>query len=701
MWNPPGHWRLLAFCAVVGMVVLTFQGFTTHRVGASAETQAAGSSQAPLVSARPILAARGQQLVPVQPAPGRRVALTFDDGPASPWTARIAAVLREAGVRATFFVVGSQAAQHPDLIRMLVRDGDEIGDHTFTHTSLSSGPVWQRRLQIELTEATLAGITGHYARFLRPPYSATPDAVTPDQERALAQLAGRRYFIALADFDSEDWRRHGVASIVAHASPPGTTGGIVMLHDGGGNRAQTVAAVRQLIPLLRARGFRLVTMSELAGLPQSTTEPSAGSGPHRRGQVFVYSVRVAYALIGSFSALMIAIGIIVALRAALLITLATHHTRRGRGQVAAEHLPEVVVIVPAFNEAVGIARTVASLAESDYPNLEVLVVDDGSTDDTAAIVTALAHERVRLIRQDNAGKAPALNTGVLHSSAEIVVMVDGDTLFEPNTLRELVAPLVDPEVGAVSGNTKVGNRRSLLGRWQHIEYVMGFNLDRRMYDVLQCTPTVPGAVGAFRRELLERVGGVPTDTLAEDTDLTLAIGRTGKRVVYAEDARAWTEAPSTLTSLWRQRYRWSFGTMQAIWKHRSALFSRDPRDTRIGRRALPYLVLFQIVLPIVSPLIDLFALYGLIFTDPVRVILIWVAFNLIQVGIAAFGFRLDRESMRPLWALPLQQFVYRQLMYLVIIEATVSALRGARSGWKHIPRTGDAVIGPAPSASGS
>ena len=525
--------------------------------------------------------------------------------------------------------------------------------------------------------------------------------MTPDQERALAQLAGRRYFIALADFDSEDWRRRGVASIVAHASPPGTTGGVVMLHDGGGNRSQTVATVRRLIPLLRSRGFLLVTMSELAGLPQSTTEPAAGSGPHRRGQVFVYSVRIAYALIGSFTGLMIAIGIIVALRAALLITLATHHTRRARGQVAAEHLPEVVLIVPAFNEAVGIARTVTTLAESDYPNLDVVVVDDGSTDDTAAIVTALGHERVRLIRQDNAGKASALNTGLLHSSAEVVVMVDGDTLFEPNTVRELVAPLVDPEVGAVSGNTKVGNRRSLLGRWQHIEYVMGFNLDRRMYDVLQCTPTVPGAVGAFRRELLERVGGIPTDTLAEDTDLTLAIGRTGKRVVYAEDARAWTEAPSTLTSLWRQRYRWSFGTMQAIWKHRSALFSRDPRDTRIGRRALPYLVLFQIVLPIASPLIDLFALYGLIFTDPVRVILIWAAFNMIQVGIAAFGFRLDRESMRPLWALPLQQFVYRQLMYLVIIEATASALRGARSGWKHIPRTGDAVIGPVSSAGGA
>ncbi len=684
---------------MVATVVLAFQGFTTHRVGASAEPHDASSAQAPLASARPILAARGDRLLSVQPPPGRRVALTFDDGPDPRWTPQIAAELHRAGVPATFFVVGSLAARRPDLIRELVRDGDEIGNHTFTHTSLSNGPLRQRRLQIELTEATLAGITGHYSRMLRPPYSATSDAVSPRQERDLSQLAGRRYLIALADFDSEDWQRHGVASIVAHASPPGTAGGIVMLHDGGGNRSQTVAAVRALIPVLRARGFRFVSLSQLAGLPATTTEPAAGDGPRRRGQVFDYSVRMAYVLIGGFSTMMIVIGVIAALRALLLVALAAHHTRRARGRAVIEHVPDVAVIVPAFNEAVGIQRAVRSFAESDYPHLEIIVVDDGSTDDTAALVIEQGLEHVRLIRQDNAGKATALNTGVRHSAAEILVMVDGDTLFEPATVRRLVSPLADPQVGAVSGNTKVGNRRSLLGKWQHIEYVMGFNLDRRMYEVLQCTPTVPGAIGAFRRDVLQQVGGVPTDTLAEDTDLTLAIGRTGSRVVYAEEARAWTEAPSTLSSLWRQRYRWSFGTMQAIWKHRSALVSRDPRQANIGRRALPYLVLFQVLLPIASPLIDLFALYGLIFTDPVRVIVIWSAFNVIQLGIAAFGFRLDREPMRPLWTLPLQQFVYRQLMYLVVIEAIVSALRGARSGWKHIPRTGDAVIGAADAGS--
>jgi cellulose synthase/poly-beta-1,6-N-acetylglucosamine synthase-like glycosyltransferase len=214
-----------------------------------------------------------------------------------------------------------------------------------------------------------------------------------------------------------------------------------------------------------------------------------------------------------------------------------------------------------------------------------------------------------------------------------------------------------------------------------------------MYEVLQATPTVPGAVGAFRRDVLLEVGGVPADTLAEDTDLTLAIGRTGRRVVYAEYARAWTEAPSSVTALWRQRYRWSFGTMQAVFKHRGAILSRDPRERRIGRRALPYMLLFQIALPIAAPLIDLFSLYGVLFTGVARAAIVWGAFNLLQLAIAVYAFWLDRESMRPLWALPLQQFAYRQLMYLVIIESSVSALQGARSGWRHLPRTGDVVVG--------
>jgi cellulose synthase/poly-beta-1,6-N-acetylglucosamine synthase-like glycosyltransferase/peptidoglycan/xylan/chitin deacetylase (PgdA/CDA1 family) len=693
---PPAHWRLLGFCLLIVLAVIMFEGIVTHTIGASSEPTLAPNAPAPLRGQRPILRVTDNgTLASRQPAPGRRIALTFDDGPDPKWTPKIAALLKDEGVPGTFFVVGSQAARHRGVLRTLVADGHELGNHTFTHSSMTDGPMWQRRSQLDLTEGVIVGSTGRFTRLVRPPYSATSDAIDPRQERELARVAGKRYLIVLTDYDSKDWERRGAATIARNAAPKGSRGGVIMFHDGGGDRSQTIAALQRLIPRLKARGFRFVTVSQLAGLPASATHPLAPPAERTRGEIFTWSVELAFFLTEVFSVLILAVGVLMGLRALLLLLLASHQTRAYRRRAGdATYLPSVSVIVPAYNEEVGIERAIRSLAGNDYPDLEVVVVDDGSRDRTAEIVESLGLPNVHLVRQDNGGKAAALNTGIRMSRGEILVMVDGDTVFEPDTLRRLVQPLADADVAAVSGNTKVGNRGRLLGRWQHIEYVTGFNLDRRMYEVLQCTPTVPGAIGAFRREVLDEIGGVSGDTLAEDTDLTLAVGRTGNRVVYAPDARAWTEAPSTISGLWRQRYRWSFGTMQAVWKHRGAMFSRDRRDRRIGRRALPYMILFQILLPILAPLIDLFALYGLIFEDPAKTLLFWGAFNALQLLIAAYAFRLDREPLRPLWAMPLQQFVYRQLMYLVIIESTISALIGVRAHWQHIPRTGDVEVVP-------
>jgi cellulose synthase/poly-beta-1,6-N-acetylglucosamine synthase-like glycosyltransferase len=219
---------------------------------------------------------------------------------------------------------------------------------------------------------------------------------------------------------------------------------------------------------------------------------------------------------------------------------------------------------------------------------------------------------------------------------------------------------------------------------------MGFNLDRRLYDVLECMPTVPGAIGAFRRRALDEIGGISDATLAEDTDVTIALGRAGWRVVYAEDARAWTEAPSSLGALWRQRYRWCYGTLQAVWKHRAALWRPD--ESRIGRRGLPYLFLFQIALPLLAPLIDVFSIYGFFFLGALWVGSYWVVFTGLQLALGWYAFRLDGESPRPLAAMPLQQLVYRQVMYLVVVESVLSALRGTRLRWRPSQRAGGVEI---------
>lgn len=698
LWNPPGHWRLLVVCLLVLLAVVIFQGFATHTVGATGE--GSPTAAAPLSNAGAILASRRNRLVTIEQSPDHRIALRFDDGPDAQWTLAVARVLHRDHVPGTFFEIGSQVARYPSIPRQLVSWGDEIGNHTFTHVLLSAIPLDEARLQLEWTEAAIAGATGHYTRLLAPPYSSEPNAVTAADERTYVRLLRERYYLVLAQYDSQDWTKPGIKTILRNAMPSGFKGGVIMFHDGGGNRSETVAAVRELIPLARSRGFRFVTVSELAGLSRSAVMPMAPGSASVRGTIFVLAVRAAYLLTTVSAVVLLVIAGLTVMRMLLLVGFAIYDRRQRRKQeaivieeVIPEYLPSVVVIVPAFNEQVGIEKTVRSLAEGDYPGVEVVVIDDGSTDRTTEIVSRLELANVRLVLQDNAGKAAALQRGVEETDAEIVAMVDGDTQFEPSTLRALVQPFRDDAVGAVSGNTKVGNRHGLIGRWQHLEYVIGFNLDRRMYQVLRCMPTVPGAVGAFRRDVLNRVGGVPAGTLAEDTDLTLSIGLTGRHAVYVEDARAWTEAPASLRALWRQRYRWSFGTIQSVWRHRRAFFSLRRDERRIGWITLPYLALFYILLPVMAPMIDLFALYGLLFLGAVKTLIFYGAFNLLAVAMAAYGLWLDGESLRPVWAVPLQQFVYRQMMYLVIIESAAYALQGAISGWRKVPRTGEAVIG--------
>ncbi len=685
--RPRGHWWLTAAIGLATVLALLAHGYVDQRVGRPSTTSSNRSPNAGLRTSGALLDLRGPSPVSNVTTAGT-LALTFDDGPDPVWTPQILDVLARHQVRATFFVVGSKVLANPDVTRAIVAHGHQLGVHTLSHDDLASLPGWQRNLQLSLTEAAIAAVTGLRPLVLRPPYSSTAAAVTVDDYRADQAAARLGYLIALSDVDSEDWRRPGVARIVANATPANGAGGIVLFHDGGGDRAQTVAALDQYLTAMTAHGYRFTTVAELGGLSVAATQPAAERMLRWQGRALLATVAVGSTLARVGSVLLPLLGALTLARTLLLVLFAWRHRRRPeRQRDDPSFRPSVTIVVPAYNEAAGIGRAVTSLAGCQYPGLRVVVVDDGSTDDTAAIVESLGLANVTLIRQANRGKPAALNTGIAHATSELVVTVDGDTVFDPDTVRWLVQPFADPNVGAVSGNTKVANRRGLIGRWQHIEYVMGFNLDRRMYELARCTPTVPGAIGAFRRQALTEVGGVSGDTLAEDTDLTMAIARAGWHVVYEERATAWTEAPSTLRQLWQQRYRWSYGTMQSMWKHRGAL--RPSTRSPIGTRALPYLTLFQVVLPLLAPLIDLFALYGLLFLDRGPVLAFWLGFLVVQLAVSIYAFRLDGERLGPLWALPLQQFVYRQLMYLVVVQSVVTALTGARLPWHKLERSGD------------
>jgi peptidoglycan/xylan/chitin deacetylase (PgdA/CDA1 family)/glycosyltransferase involved in cell wall biosynthesis len=684
---PRTHWVVLAALILVLAASLLVEGYTHHLYGTAPDgvgRPPGPSGQVPVVvsGGAPVISAAGQpRTAPVRP---RTIALTFDDGPDPVWTPKILEVLRRNHVHATFFVVGTSVVAHPEILRQIVADGHQIGVHTFTHADLGHVPPWRQSLELNETQLAVAGAIGQTTSLLRPPYSSSNDALDDAGWAAIRDAADQGYLTVLTTLDGEDWRRPGVDHIVANATPTGSAGQVLLMHDAGGDRAQTVAALGELLPRLKTRGFTFATVGDAVGMANPMRPASATS--EGLGLALILALHFVDWLMTAMKWMLYGTGVLSVLRAIAVVVAARRHRRLGNRPWGPPVTEPASVIIPAFNESAGIEATVRSLVASDHP-VEIIVVDDGSGDGTADIVEALGLPRVRVIRQANAGKPAALNTGLTASSHPLVVMLDGDTVFEPDAVRMLLQPLADPAVGAVSGNAKVANRGGLLGRWQHIEYVVGFNLDRRLFDLAECMPTVPGAIGAFRREALDRVGGVSDLTLAEDTDLTMALCRDGWRVVYEERARAWTEAPASLGALWRQRYRWCYGTLQAMWKHRGALV-QSGSSGKLGRRGLGYLLLFQVLLPLLAPVIDVFAAYGLIFLDPVRIVGLWLGFMALQLAMGLYAFRLDGERPTALWSLPLQQFVYRQLMYLVVIQSVWNALAGSRVRWQRMERYG-------------
>ncbi|MGW0421974.1 glycosyltransferase [Streptomyces sp. NPDC003015] len=681
------------------MAMLMLRGYVhseilaDHRIRSEASTDKVPEK---ILDGGPVIDTRSGRATSLK-MPDRRLVLTFDDGPDPTWTPKVLDVLKKHHAHAVFFVTGTMASRYPDLVKRMVDEGHEIGLHTFNHPDLSFQSKKRIDWELSQNQLALAGAAGIRTSLFRPPYSSFADAMDNKSWPVTEYIGTRGYITVVNNTDSEDWQKPGVRQIIRNATPKNGRGAIVLMHDSGGDRHQTVQALDRLLPDMKDKGYEFDNLTEALEAPTAHT---AVAGPELwKGKAWIFLVQASEHITDVLVVGLSIIGSLVIGRFLLMLLLSGIHARRVRRKDFRWGEPvtqPVSVLVPAYNEAKCIENTVRSLMASEHP-IEVLVIDDGSSDGTARIVEAMGLPNVRVVRQLNAGKPAALNRGLANARHDIIVMMDGDTVFEPSTVRELVQPFGDPRVGAVAGNAKVGNRDSMIGAWQHIEYVMGFNLDRRMYDVLRCMPTIPGAVGAFRRSALERVGGMSDDTLAEDTDITMAMHRDGWRVVYAEKARAWTEAPETVQQLWSQRYRWSYGTMQAIWKHRKALVERGPSG-RFGRVGLPLVSLFMVVAPLLAPLIDVFLLYGVVFGPTEKTIVAWLGVLAIQLVCAAYAFRLDRERMTHLISLPLQQILYRQLMYVVLLQSWITALTGGRLRWQKLRRTGvvEAPGGPVP-----
>jgi cellulose synthase/poly-beta-1,6-N-acetylglucosamine synthase-like glycosyltransferase/peptidoglycan/xylan/chitin deacetylase (PgdA/CDA1 family)/spore germination protein YaaH len=622
-----------------------------------------------------------------------KVALTFDDGPDPLWTPKVLDVLKARGVKATFFIVGRNAEDHPALVRRIVAEGHELGNHSYTHANLAEMPEWRQRLELGATERLIEAETGRSMTLFRPPYNADS---TPSSVADLAPLAFAErelgYTIVLERIDPQDWARPGADVIVQRVKEQRRQGSIILLHDAGGDRSQTLAALPRILDWLAERGDSVVPMSELLGIPHDEIMPfvqrDAQSGWRAVAMAGFRSWRWLVETMWTF--MVIATALVVA-RSLLLAWFAWRQQRayRRRPPVQMECWPPVSVLIAAHNEGRVVAKTLRSVLDCDYAGeVEVVVVDDGSKDDTASECQRVAAEdsRVRVISQTNEGKSAALSHALAETRHEIVIFLDADTLFERATIRKLVEELADERVGAVSGNARVGNRHNFVTRCQALEYICGFNLDRRAYTAWNCVTVVPGAISAFRRAAIDEAGGFSHDTLAEDTDMTLTLHRLGWRVGYAPEAIAWTEAPESWGALAKQRVRWAFGTMQCLWKHRDLTFNL--RNPALGFFAMPSAWFFHLILVAIVPLADTILLWSLVGGYATALWPYFAAFLALDLLLATLACALEGIPLRRVWLIIPMRFAYRWLLAWVVWKSILRAVRGALVGWGKLERTG-------------
>lgn len=636
-----------------------------------------------------------------------RVALTFDDGPDGRWTPLILDTLRAHHAMGTFFVIGDRVQTQLGLTRRIANEGHALGSHTFTHPDLSRVSPFVTRLELDATARLLEAVVGRRTLLFRPPYFGDAEPSTPDELIPVEEATQLGYLTAGVHVDSDDWQGLPATEIVRRVLEDRHRGNIVLMHDGGGNRAQTVAALGPLIDSLRARGDTIVPLAGLVdATPGQFTPPLPPESANRRWLAFA-----GYSLVSGTEWLAVAaLGTAVTvgvLRLVLLTGLAVRQRlrqRRRSDRTASEPLfaPSVSVIVPAYKEQAVIVQTVHSLLQQAYAgSLEVIVVDDGSPDDTYQIArnTFAGDPRVLVLTKPNGGKASALNTGIALAHGEILVGLDADTVFAPDAIERLVQPLRDARVGAVAGNAKVGNRLNLVTRWQAVEYITSQNVDRRAFADLNAITVVPGAIGAWRATAVREAGGFSDDTLAEDQDLTIALRRSGWRIAYADDAVAYTEAPDTISTLARQRFRWAFGTLQCAWKHRDTLLRR--KYGTLGLIAMPNTWIFQLLFTALSPLADVLFVWSFISiamvarthgatyarTDLQQLLRFYAVFVLTELLAALVALFMEPNEDRKLaWLVALQRFAYRQVMYWVVLRSIKAAFRGRLVGWGTLER---------------
>lgn len=629
---------------------------------------------------------------------GLRIALTFDDGPNPTATSAVLDALQKANVPATFFVVGSAALKAPNLLRRMIDEGHLIGSHTFLHPHLERVQPWQINLELNATQRLIEGQTGRRTRLFRPPYIRGSGPMTAKEAAPFPALAAQGYVIAGSEIVPPDWAGLSAQGIVDYTlnGLKNGYGNIILLHDGRSEGMHTVAAIPMLINRLKAEGYQIVSLADLLDTQPEALMPMSGKTDAAFSSVSFGAISTVFQTLFILFWVFIFAGVA---RAIAYLVLA--HNRVTQSPKHTRTLPTVTVVIPAYNESLVIKNCVRNALAADYPDLRVIVVDDGSTDDTLDVLRSVygEHSQVKILTQANQGKWKALNAAYAQMESEIAVCIDADTQISPDAIRHLVAPFADARIGAVAGTVLVGNKHNLLSKLQALEYFVMQNIGRRAHEHINGIVVVPGALGAWRVEAVRDLGLLSNETLTEDTDLTMWMLRGGYRVAYADEATGYTEAPLDVRSLLKQRLRWNIGILQSLWKHRHAF--AETRSARLF--SFLDLAFFGFFLPLLAPIVDLMVLIivanfviaqmsgalpdfaGLTTT----IVLGYVILPLVDLLTTLMAFRFDRrEKLRLIWVVPFQNIFFRQILYLSVYRAVFASITGHLASWDKLKRFG-------------
>ena len=637
-----------------------------------------------------------------------KLVLSFDDGPDPSWTPKILNILSQKHVPASFFIVGINAENNIPIVKRIYNEGHEIGNHTFTHPNIAEVSRKRAIIEMEATRLLIECITGHSTILFRAPFNADFAPEKMEELLPVAIARTKNYLDVGESIDPLDWEPNVTADTIFQrvvrikaeldSNKLVTGGNIILLHDAGGEtRKATVEALPRIIDYFKNRGYTFTTIADLLGKKKNELMPPVpkGSGYYLLETSYIL-VEITYWGGHALFILFISFIILSTARILLFAFLVIKERKKEKKNITTlptvSNYPLVSIIVPAYNEEINSVSSLQNLLKTDYPHFNIIFVDDGSKDDTYEKVSEVfaAHPKIKVFTKVNGGKASALNFGIAQTTADYVVCIDADTKLHPQAVAHLVNHFITSGksscIGAVAGNVKVGNEVNMLTKWQAIEYISSQNFDRRAFAAVNAITVVPGAVGAFSKKAIEDAGGFTTDTLAEDCDLTIRILRQGYIVKNENSALAFTEAPEKLKQFMKQRFRWSFGVLQTLWKHKDLFM--NSKYKWLGFLSIPNIILFQYLIPAFIPLADLFMVIGLLTGNAGEIIPYYFAFLLFDAGVSMIAFRMEREKIhRLIWLFP-QRIIYRWLMWFVIFKAIRRAIKGELQNWGVLKRTG-------------